>query len=64
MEVKDSSNLIGRGLISVLLTLLVITAFHYSTPSGLHWLHGIYRRLYYVPIVLGALRFGFKGGVL
>jgi len=56
--------------------ILVISALHYLTPhSGVHdhtthataypWyinLHGIYRRLYYFPIVLAAFRGGPRGG--
>jgi signal transduction histidine kinase len=34
------------------------------TGSEHHWLHDIYRRLYYVPIVLAALHRGFWGGLV
>ncbi len=58
--------------------ILVISALHYLTPhGGVHdhsthttsspwWanLHGIYRRLYYFPIILAAFRGGPRGGEL
>jgi len=41
----------------------VITALHYGTdPTYLH-LHVLYRELYFVPILLAALRFGKWGGL-
>ncbi len=49
----------------ILVSLAVVSALHYSTPrnADLHVLHNLWRRLYYVPIVLGAFRFGLRGGV-
>ncbi|MFT5316438.1 MAG: two-component system sensor histidine kinase HydH [Candidatus Krumholzibacteriia bacterium] len=55
--------------------IFVISSLHYLTPHGgghLHdgatpWytnLHGIYRRLYYFPIILAAFRGGRRGGEL
>jgi len=40
---------------------LLITIGHYSTPASFTWLHDIFRRLYYLPIILGAFAFGLKG---
>jgi len=40
---------------------LLVTIGHYSTPTTLTWLHDIFRRLYYIPIILGAFAFGLKG---
>ncbi len=42
---------------------LAISAAHYTTGAAHHWLHDIFRRLYYIPIVLGAFRFGLKGAL-
>jgi signal transduction histidine kinase len=49
----------------ILLSLAIVTALHYGTPRGpeMHVLHNLWRRLYYVPIVLGAFHFGLRGGV-
>jgi len=55
--------------------ILVISSLHYLTPHGaghvhdgsVPWyanLHGIYRRLYYFPIILAAFRGGRRGGEL
>jgi len=40
-----------------------ITALHYLTATEHHANHGIYRRLYYVPVVLGGLWYCLRGGV-
>ena len=34
------------------------TAAHYFTPHSEHYLHGIYRRVYYIPIIIAAFQFG------
>lgn len=43
--------------------ILLITVAHYSTPPGYHWLHDIFRRLYYIPIVLAAFHQGLRGAL-
>jgi signal transduction histidine kinase len=43
--------------------LAAISALHYLTALQLQHAHDIYRRLYYVPIVLGGLWFTFSGGI-
>ncbi len=50
----------------VVIALLIVTALHYGTPRdpSLTALHDVWRRLYYVPIVLGAFHFGPRGGIL
>ena len=42
-----------------------VSLFHYGTGTThkYHGLHEIYRRLYYVPIILSAFWFGIKGGM-
>jgi len=40
----------------------VISLLHYNTHWHIHALHGIYRRLYYFPIILAAFRGGRAGG--
>jgi len=46
------------------LMIAVISLLHYNTHWHIHALHGIYRRLYYFPIILAAFRDGRRGGVL
>lgn len=49
----------------VLISFIVgISALHYVTPLHLPYLHDIFQRLYYLPIILAALWFGFRGGLL
>jgi len=45
------------------LSILLISLAHYSTDTRLHLYHDVYRRLYYLPIFMGALWFGLKGGL-
>lgn len=56
---------------STLLRTLLLAAFitgisllHYFTPLHLPYLHDIFQRLYYLPIILAALWFGLRGGLL
>jgi len=41
-----------------------ISMLHYLTPLHLPYLHDIFQRLYYLPIILAALWYGFRGGLL
>jgi len=42
---------------------LVITALHYGTTIEKDQFHDIYRRLYYIPIILGGVWFCLRGGL-
>jgi two-component system, NtrC family, sensor histidine kinase HydH len=59
---RDRSKLIGR--ISVALLIALVTTLHYNTAVHIHEAHGIYRRLYYFPIVVAAIIDGWRGGLL
>jgi len=50
----------------VTIPLTAITLLHYLTPAShtFHMVHGILRRLYYVPILSAALLSGFRGGIV
>ncbi len=50
--------------IIVAILILFITYLHYSSIGAGHRLHNIYRELYYIPVVLGALAYGMKGAGL
>ena len=41
-----------------------ISFLHYLTPLHLPYLHDIFQRLYYLPIILAAFWFGLRGGLL
>jgi signal transduction histidine kinase len=45
------------------LSIFCISLLHYLTPLYLHYLHDIFQRFYYLPIILAALWFGFRGGL-
>ncbi|PLY03628.1 MAG: sensor histidine kinase [Desulfuromonas sp.] len=47
----------------IILLVVIITALHYLTSTTLHQFHDIYRRLYYIPIILGGLWFTLGGGL-
>lgn len=40
-----------------------ISMLHYLTPLNMPYLHDVYQRLYYLPIILAALWYGFRGGL-
>lgn len=40
-----------------------VATLHYSTPTRLHHWHELYRAFFYLPIILAAYRFQFKGGL-
>ena len=46
------------------LSIVAISMLHYLTPLHLHYLHDIFQRLYYLPIILAALWFGLRGGLV
>lgn len=43
--------------------IVVISLLHYFTPLQLPMLHDIFQRLYYLPIILAAFWYGFRGGL-
>lgn len=46
------------------LFIVAISLSHYLTPLHLHYLHDIFQRLYYLPIILAAIWFGLRGGLV
>ncbi|HEY0658334.1 MAG TPA: ATP-binding protein [Pyrinomonadaceae bacterium] len=53
-------------LVSVLILgglILLISALHFLTPVDSVILHQIYQRLYYIPIILAAFWYGWRGGL-
>jgi signal transduction histidine kinase len=53
----------GRTIAGVWFLLVVITVLHYATPAEIHWVHDVARRMYYLPILLGAFLGGIRGGL-
>lgn len=50
-------------ILSLLACVVGISLLHYTTPLKLAMLHDIFQRLYYIPIILAAFWFGFRGGI-
>ncbi len=44
-------------------TIFLVSALHYLTPVESPVLHQIYQRIYYIPIILAALWYGWRGGL-
>ncbi len=42
----------------------VVATLHYVTPTTHFWIHPLLQRAYYVPILLAALWFGWRGGLV
>lgn len=53
----------ARAWAAIAALVIVVTVLHYGTSFHLHGAHGIYRRLYYFPILLAAFRGGWRGGL-
>ncbi|ACH38114.1 sensor histidine kinase [Citrifermentans bemidjiense Bem] len=53
---------LARGTVLVA-CVIGISLLHYLTPLRLAMLHDIFQRLYYIPIILAAYWFGFRGGI-
>lgn len=52
-----------RGAIAVAVAVMVISALHYATSVHSVVLHEVFKRLYYVPIVVAAVTWGLSGGL-
>ena len=63
-ETKPARRRLARlGFAGVVLGTVLISVLHHATPSShLHW-HNVLQHLYYVPTVLAALLFGWRGGL-
>lgn len=55
---------ISMKVLAITVMVLVVSAFHYTTQIEHGVLHDIYRRMYYIPIALGSVWFGLRGGIL
>ena len=53
-----------RRVLAIFGVMLLITIAHYAVPQPNYLWHEILERLYYLPIVFGALSFGLRGGLL
>ena len=53
----------SMGVVAIVLSLTVISALHYVTSLHSVVLHEIFKRFYYVPIVVAAVTAGSRGGI-
>ena len=51
----------SAGLVYLGLSVVGISAIHFTTNTNLLWVHEVLKRLYYVPIVVAALYYGSRG---
>lgn len=50
--------------IIILILIAIITTLHFVTKTKTEPLHALYKLLYFIPIILAAVQFGFKGGAV
>ena len=60
----DRTKLNWRAIALVAAGIALTSAGHYLTPSSLLIWHGIFQRLYYLPVVFAAITFGWVGGLI
>lgn len=60
---KQLLNSVAFRLLLIVALTLFVTFLHYFTGTEHSQNHGIYRRLYYVPIILSGFWFGIRGGL-
>jgi len=53
-----------KDIINLLFLIVAVTALHYFTIANEGEIHDFYRRLYYIPIILAAFKYHFKGGLI
>lgn len=51
-------------LLTIILSIVIISILHYSTPTMKWQYHLLYMQAYFIPILLSAFQFGLKGGIL
>lgn len=61
---ERSAAAVYRDVAIVVAGLVVISLLHYYTDVRAYSLHVLFRRLYYLPIIYAAFRFGLRGGVV
>ena len=62
--IEGTETLTANTWLAIALTLVVgVTTFHYATDASAVEFHNVYRRLYYVPIVIAAFSHGLRGGL-
>jgi signal transduction histidine kinase len=60
---NDKEQSIFYKKIFIVITIIIFSSLHYFTTTNIHFLHDIYQRLYYIPIICASVWFGIKGGL-
>lgn len=63
MKSSNHPNSNNKWLVIISFLIMLVAILHYSTPTTVHHLHELYRAFFYLPIILAAFRYQFKGGV-
>jgi len=53
-----------RKIIIIVVTITLVTVFHYAAPNYFSFFHELLERFYYIPIILSGLWFGAVGGLV
>ncbi len=61
---EDSHQRFSAKIFVIVILILIVTFLHYFTGTEHSQYHGIYRRIYYLPIILAGFWFGIRGGLL
>ncbi len=64
MPFRDRETYFGRKVGAIVAMVLAVSLLHYGTHATQPLLHDVYRRLYYIPVALGAVWFGLRGGLI
>ena len=65
MESVDKSSLFDRrSILLVWLPIALTTLAHYTAGGDQHGIHGVLRRVYYLPIIVAAFQHGLRGGLV
>ena len=59
-----AANIRRLRLAALIAAIVAVSLLHYATATSHIWLHPLLQRAYYVPILLMALWFGWRGGIL
>ena len=59
---KTSSNRRVKAVVLVV-AIGIVSLLHYHTPTSNYWAHPLLQRAYYIPVLLMALWFGWRGGI-
>lgn len=60
---KSRSEMRAIRIATLIAAVVVVSFLHYETATAHVWLHQLFQRAYYIPIILTALWYGWRGGL-